>query len=70
MQILCERKRGPTGEISKNKSRGVVCGNLQVPGRDFTDVWAPVARKATLMPLLSVAAADELLLYQVDVETV
>lgn len=70
MQILCERKRGPTGEISKHKSRGVVCGNLQVPGRDFTDVWAPVARKATLMVLLSVAAADELLLYQLDVETV
>eukprot|EP00170_Pyropia_yezoensis_P002164 contig_9108_g2168 len=69
MQILCERKRGPVGEVRRHKSRAVVCGNLQVFGRDHTEVWAPVARKATLMALLAVAAADKLLLYQLDVET-
>lgn len=69
MQILCERKRGPVGEVRRHKSRGVVCGNLQVPGRDYTEVWAPVVRKSTLMALLATAAADKMLLYQLDVET-
>lgn len=44
MQILCERKRGPAGEVRKQKSRGVVFGNLQDVGRDSTEVCAPVAR--------------------------
>lgn len=54
MQMLCERKRGPTGEVTKHKSRGVVCGNLQVAGRDYADVWAPVVRKAKPLDLQDV----------------
>lgn len=69
IQILCERKCGPFGEVRRHKSRGVVCGNLQVFGRDYTEVWAPVARKATLMALLAAATAEKTLLYQLDVET-
>jgi len=68
-QILCERKRGPDGEVARHKGRGVACGNFQVPGRDFGDVWAPVVRRATLLCLLSHAAAEGLQMHQLDVET-
>lgn len=69
VQILCNRKRGDVGQIVKWKSRGVARGDLQVKGRDYTDVWAPVVRKATLLAMLALAAAERLLLYQLDVET-
>eukprot|EP00170_Pyropia_yezoensis_P005400 contig_21956_g5414 len=68
-QMLCERKRGADGEVSRHKGRFVACGNHQVAGRDYTEVWAPVARHATLRALLSTAAAEGMMLYQLDVET-
>ena len=68
-QILCERKRGSDGQVARHKGRGVACGNFQVPGRDFGDVWAPVVRRATLLCLLSHAAAEGLQMHQLDVET-
>lgn len=68
-QILCERKRGPNGEVVRHKGRGVACGNFQVPGRDFGEVWAPVVRRATLLTTISHAAAEGMLMYQPDVET-
>lgn len=68
-QILCARKRGPDGEVVRHKGRGVACGNFQVPGRDFGEVWAPVVRRATLLTVLSHAAAEGMLMYQLDVET-
>jgi len=40
-----------------------------VAGRDYADVWAPVARHATLRAVLSTAAASGMVLYQLDVET-
>jgi len=66
-QMLCERKRGADGEVSRHKGRFVACGNHQVAGRDFTDVGAPVARHATLRALLAAAASTGMLLYQPDV---
>lgn len=68
-QMLCERKRGADGEVSRYKGRFVACGNHQVAGRDYTEVWAPVARHATLRALLSTAAVERMMLYQLDVET-
>lgn len=68
-QILCERKRGTNGEVVRHQGRGVECGNYQVPGRDFGEVWAPVVRRATLLTVLSHAAAKRMVMYQLDVET-
>jgi len=68
-QMLCERKRGADGEVARHKGRFVACGNHQVAGRDYADVWAPVARHATLRAVLSTAAASGMVLYQLDVET-
>lgn len=68
-QMLCERKRGADGEVARHKGRFVACGNHQVAGRDYTEVWAPVARHATLRALLSTAAVEGMMLYQLDVET-
>jgi transposase InsO family protein len=37
-------KKGPNGEIVKHKARLVAKGYVQQPGRDFDEVFAPVAR--------------------------
>eukprot|EP00168_Porphyra_purpurea_P012645 TRINITY_DN3365_c0_g1_i4.p1 TRINITY_DN3365_c0_g1~~TRINITY_DN3365_c0_g1_i4.p1 ORF type:complete len:603 (+),score=130.38 TRINITY_DN3365_c0_g1_i4:107-1810(+) len=68
-QILCERKRNKDGDVHRRKGRGVVCGNFQVPGRDFGDVHAPVVHRATLLATLAHAASAGMLMHQLDVET-
>lgn len=42
---------------------------LQVPGREFGKVWALVVQRATLFTMLSRAAAEGMLMHQLDVET-
>lgn len=68
-QLLCERKRGADGAVTRHKGRGVACGNWQVPGRDFVEVWAPVIRRATLLAMLALTVSRGLLAWQLDVET-
>lgn len=68
-QMLCERKRNKVGKVYRRKGRGVVCGNFQVPGRDFGEVYAPVVRRATLLAMMAHAAAAGLLMHQLDIET-
>jgi len=68
-EILCERKRGPEGELVGHKGRFVGRGDKQTYLVDYTDVFAPVARYATLRALLAHCAASGLILYQLDVET-
>lgn len=67
--MLCERKRGATGEVTCHKGRLVVRGDTQVYPIDNTEVWAPVAGQTSLRTLLAVEAADGLSLPQLDVET-
>lgn len=62
-------KRDETGHIAKHKARIVVQGYSQRFGVDFTDVYAPVTRQATLRVLLAVAGKTQLILKQYDVRT-
>jgi len=68
-ELLCERKRGPAGEISKYKGRLVVRGDTQIPYVDYTETWAPVARYTTLRYLLGHCTRNDLVLLQLDVAT-
>ena len=68
-QMLCERKRGPDGKVDRYKGRLVARGDTQTHYGDYFDVWAPVARYATLRALLAHCAADGLVIAQLDVET-
>lgn len=68
-QILGERKRGAKGAVEQHKGRLVARGDTQQYGVDYTDVWAPVARYASLRTLLAQCAAAGLRLGQVDIDT-
>ena len=68
-QMLCERKRGADGEVARYKGRYVVRGDTQTAMVDYHEVWAPVARHATLRALLGKCAGEGLTLCQLDVET-
>ncbi|CAH9094281.1 unnamed protein product [Cuscuta europaea] len=56
------------GSIDIYKARLVVCGNRQVQGIDYHETFAPVAKMVTVRTVLSVAAARDWELHQMDVE--
>ena len=62
-------KLNPDGTIAKYKARLVAQGFSQVYGIDYSETYAPVARYQTLRMLIAIAAAKNLELDQVDVET-
>ena len=62
-------KRDATGEILRYKARCVAKGFAQVPGVDFTEVYAPTLSQSTLRTLLSFAAAHDYEIEQLDVKT-
>jgi len=68
-QMLCERKRSADGEVARYKGRYAVLGDTQTAMVDDNEVWAPVARHATLRALLGKCAGKGLTLCQLDVET-
>jgi len=67
--MLCERKRGADGEVTKHKGRYVVRGDTQTYMDDYFEVWAPVARYSTLRVFLSFCASRGLAMQQMDVAT-
>lgn len=55
------------GTLDRYKTRLVVCGNRQKKGTDFNETFAPVAKITTVRYLLSVAAAKEWEVHQMDI---
>lgn len=67
--MLCERKRAAKGDIEHHEWRLVARGDSQTYGVEYYEVWAQVARSATLRMLLARCAAAAFRLAQMDVET-
>ena len=56
-------------EIDRFKGRLVAQGFSQIPGLDFTETFAPVARFATIRTLLAYAVNRNMHVHQMDVTT-
>ena len=62
-------KKGPHGEIERYKARLCAQGFSQVPGVDFTETFASVAKFASICTLLLLAAKHNLEVHQMDVKS-
>jgi hypothetical protein len=60
-------KRNADGSIERYKGRFVAKGFSQRPGLDFTEVFAPTVRMATVRLILAIAAIEGLHLRSVDI---
>jgi Reverse transcriptase (RNA-dependent DNA polymerase) len=61
-------KRNAAGEVVRRKARLVVQGFTQVPGIDYFNTFAPVAKLPTICTVLALSAQLDLELHQVDIK--
>ena len=62
-------KMKPNGEIAKHKARLVAKGFQQKFGRDYEEVYAPVARLETIRLVVGVASMSNWPIWQMDVKS-
>ena len=62
-------KRSPDGAIQKYKARVVAQGFTQIEGVDYDEMFAPVAKFASLRVILALAAKRDLEVQQMDVKS-
>ncbi|PIL23016.1 hypothetical protein GSI_14323 [Ganoderma sinense ZZ0214-1] len=62
-------KKDASGNISRYHARLVARGFSQIPGTDFFDTYAPVAKTASIRTVLALAARLDLEIHQVDVKS-
>jgi Reverse transcriptase (RNA-dependent DNA polymerase) len=60
-------KRNADGSIERYKGRLVAKGFSQRPGLDYTEVFAPTARQASIRLILALAALEDLHLHSIDI---
>ena len=61
-------KKDAAGVVVRYKARLVAQGFSQVPGVDYFDTFAPVARLASIRTVLAIAAAENLEIHQIDIK--
>src|SRR6202522_4191402 len=61
-------KKDPAGNVVRYKARLVAQGFSQVPGVDYFDTFAPVARLASIRTVLAFAAAEDYETGQIDIK--
>jgi hypothetical protein len=66
---LFKKKFNAQGKVEKYKARLVAKGYSQVEGIDFGEIFSPVAKLTSIRFLLSIAAAFDLEVEQMDVKT-
>jgi hypothetical protein len=62
-------KTDSDGQVNRYKARLVADGNRQILGLDVNEIYAPTASFAARRVLLSVAAARDMEVHQVDIKT-
>lgn len=66
---IFKTKLKDNGEVDKHKARLVAKGYTQQHGIDYTEVFAPVARLDTIRLVISLAAQNKWVIYQLDVRS-
>ncbi|KAJ3481674.1 hypothetical protein NLJ89_g12191 [Agrocybe chaxingu] len=61
-------KKDAAGNIVRYKARLVAQGFSQVPGVDYFDTFAPVARLASIRAVLAIAAVNDFEIHQIDIK--
>ena len=61
-------KKDAVGNIVRKKARLVAQGFSQVPGIDYFDTYAPVARLSSIRTILALAARNDMELHQIDIK--
>jgi transposase InsO family protein len=62
-------KYNPDDSVNRFKARLVIKGYSQRKGIDYDETFSPVARRSSIRTLISVAANENMTLYQFDVST-
>ena len=62
-------KPGISGSATRHKARLVAKGYTQRPGIDYADTYSPVAKHDSLRTVLSISAAQDLEMLQLDIKT-
>ena len=68
-RTVLRNKYNPDGTICRRKARIVARGFSQIPGQDFTETFAPVARLESFRLLMALSAKLDLKVTQLDVTT-
>jgi hypothetical protein len=61
-------KKDAAGNVVRYKARLVAQGFSQVPGVDYFDTFAPVARLASIRAVLAMAAVNDYEIHQIDIK--
>jgi hypothetical protein len=61
-------KKDAAGNVVRYKARLVAQGFSQVPGVDYFDTFAPVAKLASIRTVLALAASNDMELHQIDIK--